>query len=237
MIYLQRTGHCAHLRPQTGHSARTAALIALFLSAAVLSGCWAHRIVATGNGRTAYVVSSHMTEGAVMLRCTADEDGVGCVEVEMKKSPSSLDLPAAAPLEVAVAGTVPATGDRAPDEVSAAPARASADKPKKKKSAPATKAKVTIKRLKSPEGQTRALFNVTLPGSPYEVEVTARLPGSKWVTKAMAQVPGKAQWTAMLVLPKSSAKPARLEYFIRSVEGGKERFIGTKSSPSSKDDF
>ncbi len=236
MIYLQRTGHCAHLRPQTGHSARTAALIALFLSAAVLSGCWAHRIVATGNGRTAYVVSSHMTEGAVMLRCTADEDGVGCVEVEMKKSPSFLDLPAAAPLEVAVAGTLPATGDRAPDEVSAAPARASADKPKKK-SAPGTQVEVSIKRLKSPEGQTRALFNVTVPGSPDEVEVTARLPGSKWVTKAMAQVPGKAQWTAMLVLPKSSAKPARLEYFIRSIEDGKERFIGTARSPTSKADF
>jgi len=224
------------LRPETGHSTRTAALIALLLSAVVLSGCWAHRIVATGNGRTAYVVSSNMMEGAVMLRCTADDSGVGCVEVKMKKSPRSLDLPAAPPLEVAVAGTVPATGDGAPDEVSAAPARAGAAKPKKK-SAPGTQVEVIIKRLKSPEGQTRALFNVTVPGSPYEVEVMARLPGSKWVTKAMAQVPGKAQWTAMLVLPKSSTKPARLEYFIRSVEDGKERFIGTKSSPTSKDDF
>ena len=217
-------------------SARACMSVALLLSVALLSGCWAHRIVATGQGRTAYVVSEHPTEGAVVLRCTADESGVGCVEVKMKKSPRSLDLPAAPPLEVAVASTGPADRTSRSSSQSTASARAGADKPKKK-SAPGTQVEVSIKRLKSPEGQTRALFNVTVPGSPDEVEVWARLPGSKWVTKAMAQVPGKAQWTAMLVLPKSSAKPARLEYFIRSVEGGKERFIGTKSSPTSKDDF
>ena len=167
-------------------AAATCKLLAVLLTVALLSGCWAHRIVATGQGRTAYVVSEHPTEGAVVLRCTAADGGVGCVEVEMRTSPTSLDLPAAPPLEVAVAGSVPATGNGASDAASAAPARAGADKPEKKQSSPGAQVEVTIKRLKSPEGQTRALFTVVIPGSPDEVVVTAGLRGTPWVTKAMA---------------------------------------------------
>jgi hypothetical protein len=227
---------------QPAFSARKYMSVALLLSVTLVSGCWAHRVVATGQGRTAYIVSEHPTEAAVVLRCTAHRGGVDCVEVQMKASPRSLELPAAHPLDVAVAKIAPSITNKIVRNEATAPAGASNDTPKKKistkkKSVPGGKTEVDIKRLKSPQGQTRALFTVVVPGSPEQVVMAARLPKGKWVEKAATQIPGKAQWTAMLVIPKTSTQPTRLEYFIRGVEEGKERFIGTKSSPNFKDDF
>ena len=214
------------------------ALYALLLCGLFLSGCtWSHSVVATGDSRTAYVVSEHPVGEAVVLRCTAGDRGVRCVEVEMKKSPNFLDLPPRAPLEtVSVGAGVPSNAAVRSSSRSSASKSPSASA-RESRSHSGGKVEVFIKRLKSPEGQTRALFTVRLPGEPDEVVVTARLPNGRWFRKTLVAVPGKSQWTGMVVLPDSSQRPTKLAYFIRAVEDGKERFIGTKKSPQSKSNF
>jgi len=178
-----------------------------------------------------------MTEGAVVLRCTADENGVGCVEVEMKPSPDALILPPPPPLQVAQnAGATTAKTEKTTSrgQASSTPSTSVGTAPIVDEVEP-SRPKITARKVKSPFGETRVSFDALLPGKPGKVTAYGRLSGNDktWNKLSLTSIAGSYAWKGVLVLVGETKAGATVEYYLTVETDGNKRNIGSSKKPSS----
>lgn len=218
----------------------SALLVTACLSSVFLSGCfWAHRVVGS-SGSQAYVIAENPLVGAALLHCVAEDEKVECRALDKLRSS---ELPAAlATSAVQVEGSVVSTsgpsdsGASSMDAGAAPPVeearRSKKKKTKKKKRSAATE--VVLKRLKSPDGETRVLFDVTLPGDVEFVKVVARNEGGgEWQEKTLKLVEDSGKWKGIVVLEPAVGSGKTVEYYVDAVVNGERQFLGSAKRPKS----